>query len=541
MQTVKYEKIFSTAGPVNRPNLYKIDPLTRWDLQDVLSLIRNERYFLLHAPRQTGKTSCLAALVTYLNNEGSYYAVYTSFEVGVVAGDDYLSGITIIVQALLSNVGKTLKDKFDEKAARLYFNEVGPANGLQEILKYLAETLDKPLVLLIDEIDGLVGKTLMTVLRQLRTGYIDRPKHFPHSILLCGLRSIKDFRLYSMDEIVPAGNSSFNILAKVLRLGNFTRDEVANLYQQHTEETGQRFEDGVFDTVMEYTDGQPWLVNAIANEVTNEMRENRDRSVFITKDMIEVAKEHIILARLSHLDCLMDKLNEARVRRVILPMLTGELGKTQPDDVSYCMDLGLIKKVNGGLCMANKIYKEVIPRELTQDLQELFPNEIPSLWKNPNGTVNVNNFLTLFKDYWYENMAIWGSDMAGYKEACAQLVTLTYLQKVINGGGEINREYAAGTKKMDIYIKRPYYTGSGSRKKLRNQKIVLELKTITDEQNYDTVIQKALKQTAEYAKIVGVKEAEILIFNRGATQRWGAGDPVEPAEYDKVRLQIWKL
>ena len=66
------EKIFNTAGPMNRDNMYKIDPLKRWDLDEVLELIKQERYFILHAPRQTGKTSCMLALRDYLNKEGKY-------------------------------------------------------------------------------------------------------------------------------------------------------------------------------------------------------------------------------------------------------------------------------------------------------------------------------------------------------------------------------------------------------------------------------------------------------------------------------------
>jgi len=535
----KREKIFNTAGPVNRPNVYKIDPLTRWDMQDVLDLINNERYFLLHAPRQTGKTSCLDALATYLNAQGRYYAVCTSFEGGASAGDNYEVAIRNSIGRLLTDVKNTFKDSFDEKKAYTYFKEIDISNGISDMFTYLSRTFDKPLVLFLDEIDGLVGNSLLMVLRQMRAGYPSRPENFPQSIALCGMRDIKDYRIKVADDQIPSGLSPFNIISKSLRLGNFTKENVINLYHQHTEETGQRFDDGVVDLVMDYTDGQPWLVNALAHEVTYEMRENRDRSVCITKDMITIARENIILKRQTHLDNLVERLKESRVRRVILPMLTGEIRQLETDDVSYCIDLGLVKKINGGLFMANSIYQEVIPRELAEQSQGFFPDEIPTLWRNADGTVNVNKLLTLFHDYWYENMGIWTSEMSGYKEAAAQIITLTFLQRIINGGGDIHREYAAGRKRMDIYVKRFYYKGKN--KKLHIQKIVLEVKTISDNHNYDTIRQKALEQTSAYAKIVGVKEAEILIFNRGEKPRWSATDPVELTEYDGVKLQIWKL
>jgi len=539
MHNYKPEKNFNIAGPVNRPNVYKVDPLTRWDMQEVLNLINNEKYFLLHAPRQTGKTSCLKALADYLNTQGRYYVVCTSFESGASAGDDFQLAIENCIKTLLTDVKNTFKDNFDDEKAYAYFIKKGFSNGIADMFTYLSQTFDKPLVLFLDEIDSLVGNSLLMVLRQMRAGYPSRPENFPQSILLCGLRDIRDFRIQVSDDHIPSGYSPFNIISESLRLGNFTKENVKNLYHQHTEETGQRFEGGVVDLVMEYTDGQPWLVNAIAHEVTYKMEENRDRSICITKDMIAIAKERIILARRTHLENLIEKLKESRVRRVILPMLTGEIRQLETDDVSYCIDLGLIKKVNGGLFMANNIYQEVIPRELAEQSQGFFPDEIPTYWRNADGTVNVNNLLTLFHDYWYENMGVWTSEMSGYKEAAAQIITLTFLQRIINGGGDIHREYAAGRKRMDIYVKRFYYKGRS--KKLHIQKIVLEVKTISDNHNYDTIRQKALEQTSAYAKIVGVKEAEILIFNRGEKERWTAADPVEITEYDGVRLQIWKL
>jgi len=537
----KMERQFCIAGPVNQPEYYQIDPLTRWDLDEVLNLINSKKYFLLRAPRQTGKTSCLEALATYLNAEGRYYAVCTTFEGGASAVDNFEFTSQNIVKRLLTDVKNTFNDSFDEEKAFTHFMEKGFSNGISDMFTYLSRTFDKPLVLFLDEIDALVGNSLLAVLRQLRSGYPSRPASFPHSVLMCGMRNIKDFRINLGNEILPATLSPFNIIAEVLKLGNFTRDEVATLYHQHTQETGQRFADGVVDMVMDYTDGQPWLVNALAHEVTNRMRENRNRSVVITTDMIAVAKENIILDQRTHLDNLVERLKEARVRRIILPMLTGELRQTEPDDVNYCIDLGLVKKINGGLHIANKIYHEVLPRELSEQSQDFFPDDIPVRWRNDDGTVNVTNLLTLFKDYWYENMGIWTSEMSGYREAAPQLITLTFLQRIINGSGDIHREYATGRKRMDIYVKRFYYVGAGAQKTLQIQKIVLEVKTIRDDQNYDTIIQKAFEQTSAYAKSVGVTEAEILIFNRGEKPRWSAVDATEDVEYDGVRLRIWKL
>ncbi|HLP46019.1 MAG TPA: ATP-binding protein, partial [Candidatus Kapabacteria bacterium] len=162
-----------------------------------------------------------------------------------------------------------------------------------------------------------MGDTLIAVLRQLRSGYEKRPALFPQSIVLCGIRDVKDYRMHSdREKTIITGGSAFNIKAESLRLGNFTPLEIEKLYRQHTDETGQLFNKDVFTLVWELTEGQPWLVNALAYEACFEMKEGRDRANAITSKMIEQAKENLILRRETHLDQLSDKLKEDRVRRV---------------------------------------------------------------------------------------------------------------------------------------------------------------------------------------------------------------------------------
>ncbi len=176
-------------------------------------------------------------------------------------------------------------------------------------------------------------------------------RFFPQSIVLCGVRDVRDYRLYSNQEkAVITGGSAFNIKAKSLRLGDFSHEEIAILYQQHTQETGQVFDAAALDLVWEFTDGQPWLVNALGYEVCFEMEQGRDRSRPITADMIAEAKERLILRRETHLDQLVDKLQEERVRRVIEPMLVGEAfeERFRAADVEYVVDLGLVKREPGG-------------------------------------------------------------------------------------------------------------------------------------------------------------------------------------------------
>jgi type II secretory pathway predicted ATPase ExeA len=366
------EKYFSTAGPI-KPNLhYFVDTKKRWNLQEVLHLIRQEKYFVLYAPRQTGKTSNLLSLVDYLNKSGAYEAIYANIEAAQAAREDVKTAMGVIAGQIASRHQFYLKnDLLTNNWERLF--KKSAYQVITNLLTFWAENTDKPTVLFLDEVDALIGDTLISLLRQIRSGYDKRPNSFPISIILCGVRDIRDYRIHSSKtkEIITGG-SAFNIKAASLRLENFTKKHIEDLYNQHTQATGQVFEKDVIDLVWYYTQGQPWLVNALAYEATFNMKENRDRTKVITSTILKEAKERLILRRDTHLDQLTDKLQEARIRRVIEPILSGKMINPthRPDDVQYVRDLGLINVAqNGEISIANAIYQEIIPRELTWTMQ----------------------------------------------------------------------------------------------------------------------------------------------------------------------------
>lgn len=147
--------------------------------------------------------------------------------------------------------------------------------------------------LLIDEIDALVGDGLLTVLRQLRAGYHLRPKRFPHSVILCGVRNLRDYRVHARSEPEPiTDGSAFNISTDSLRLGDFTEGEIRALLAQHTDETGQAFLLEATQCIWTQTCGQPWLVNALCHQVYFRTERGLDRSRPITESDIREAKSN---------------------------------------------------------------------------------------------------------------------------------------------------------------------------------------------------------------------------------------------------------
>ncbi|HSO82464.1 ATP-binding protein, partial [Thiocapsa sp.] len=377
-------RFFNTEGPIKQDKHYSLPPLERWDLAQVLTLIDQEKYFLLHAPRQTGKTTCLLALMEYLNREGRYLALYANIETAQPARENVELAMTGIVQTLANSAHFWLGDSAPQALAREVLAEQSATVALGQFLARWSAQSPRPTVLLLDEVDALVGDTLISLLRQLRAGYSQRPTGFPQTVILCGVRDLRDYRIHSSSEAPITGGSAFNIKAQSLRLGDFNAAEVRALLQEHTAETGQTFTEEAMQRVWTLTVGQPWLVNALAYETCFEMRQGRDRSRPITLEMIEQAKENLILRRVTHLDQLADKLREPRVRRVIEPMLAGTaLGEVPEDDIQYLIDLGLCRMAPGrGLTIANPIYREVLPRILAFTPQASLPQIAPT-WLNP--------------------------------------------------------------------------------------------------------------------------------------------------------------
>ena len=190
------ERFFNTAGPMIPEDHYYIDPLTRLDWEDIQRLIRDKRYFVLHAPHQTGKTSALLSMMRTLNEEGRYACVYTNIEAAQAARGDAKEGIPIACDTISSDLAYYLKQPELQQWYLKEGKKFQPQNQLFQLLSYWAATSSKPTVLFIDEIDALVGDTLISVLRQLRAGYNKRPGGFPQSVILCGVRDVRDYRIH---------------------------------------------------------------------------------------------------------------------------------------------------------------------------------------------------------------------------------------------------------------------------------------------------------------------------------------------------------
>ncbi len=356
-------RFFNTAGPCRPEIHYTVDPLPR--LPEVRNLIDGEHYFVIHAPRQTGKTTFLYAMMHALNREGRYTALQVNIQPSASGRDPddamRIAGISIYDQAL----------RFLPEAERPPAYRDFPwqqESGLRSYLHAWALTCPKPIVLFVDEADSLMDELFLALLRQLRAGFEARPLGFPQSLALVGLRDVRDYKIRLRPDSTSLGTGSpFNIKTASLFMAGFTEVEMNALLDQHTTETGQVFTPEVRAELWRLTQGQPWLTNALANQIVAKVLDN-DFSQAITLDQVLTAREQLIQRRDTHLDSLVDKLREPQVREIAIAIINGALpdADTLDDAVQYAADLGLITRTNP-IRFANPIYQEIIPRISVHD------------------------------------------------------------------------------------------------------------------------------------------------------------------------------
>ena len=538
-------KFFNTAGPVNCEDHYCLPPLERFDLSEVEMLLEQKKYFVLHAPRQTGKTSCMLALMAYLNDKGRFRAVYCNVEAAQAAREDVQQAMNDIMRELALKARIYLKDGFLDREKEGYLRAGGHGTALSVSLTAWAENSPKPLVVIVDEVDALVGDSLISFLRQIRSGYAQRPSAFPHSIILCGVRDVRDYRIHSSREKeIITGGSAFNIKAKSLRLGDFLEPEVYALLEQHTHDTGQEFASEAKTCIWDFTHGQPWLVNALAYECCFEMKQGRDRSRTIDKDMVDQAKENIIARRETHLDQLADKLQEERVQRVIAPMLQGQDLNVRLDDIQYVEDLGLIRRTKQGPVIANPIYAEVIPRELTVSEQMNLEARYDQAWYvKENGSLDAEKLLSAFQEFFREHSESW-LERFQYKEAGPQLLMQAFLQRVINSGGRIEREYGLGRMRTDLLLLwplKPAVPGQPSWTRWQGpvQKVVIELKILY--KTLESTIKDGLKQTWNYMDKCGAADGHLVVFDRQSDVPWKEKVFQRKESFKDAEIVVWGM
>ena len=210
MNVLAMEKCFNIAGPCFPDEHYMLPALER--LPGIVRIVERRGYFVLHAARQSGKTTALMALVDEINGHGRMNALYFTLE-SVQRFTDPRDGIPKIVESMRNAV---LRHPLFKELVRDPNTEIPtlrplpPGLDVKAFLALLAEKSETPLAVFFDEVDCLSDDTLVTFLRQLRDGYVTRKiSPFPASVALVGMRDIRDYKA----RVRPAGQDRKGSLA----------------------------------------------------------------------------------------------------------------------------------------------------------------------------------------------------------------------------------------------------------------------------------------------------------------------------------------
>jgi hypothetical protein len=494
---------FNTAGPCIPGEHYMLPPERR--LGGVMRLIDEQKFFTLTAGRQTGKTTSARWIVRHLNATEGWRALWVDIQEAREEPDPTKAFRTVL-NCFAEACEFTLPNLAVPTAAEREVWLLDPATCIEKALSWLVKQDSRRWVVLFDEADGLVGAAMVSFLTQLRKIYIQRDtRTCPSSVILVGQRQVRDYALREEDRRVLSWlgtTSPFNVTAEAMTIGTFSESEVAELLAQHTKKTGQQFLPDAAHEIYRLGQGHPWLTNAMADQIVN--RDVEDRSIAITVEHVEASKETIILERRTHIDSLIARLREERIRKILDPMLAGgqTVDDVLDDDFAYVKGLGLIRFRAGHYEIANPIYREVIPRALTFVRQTQIMNE-PEWYVRPDGSLDMPKLFKDWQKFWREDGHLAAEGFA-YRESGPHLMLMAFLQRVVNGGGKIEREYGLGRKALDLLVV------------WKSERHAIELKI---RRNNETE-QRGIEQLAGYLDKLGLTEGWLVLFDLRKELSW---------------------
>jgi len=452
------KRCFSFSGPSDSALHYCIPGFLRSDSvskQAIMIMIKQERYFILHSQPRSGKTSFLIDLRDELNSTGEYAALYLDMsETSKCRVETTLEKIKCIIDLIDVQCRETFRANF--KVAELVAEFV-PAVALFSALCYLSKEMRRrglKFVVLMDQIHSVGDDVVLSIFRQLRTGHDQRPHTFPECVVLSDSRDPITYHNYSpkTKNISALEGSVFTSFQHSINLPHFSRNHVLALTKQHEKNTGQVFDAAAVDKIMEWTNGHPWCVNRVFYECV-EMHVT-DRKTLVTADAIDVVVRRLVLRRETHISNLSTVLRDDRIRSVFDKLLARRYCNDE-DSLQHAYYLGILTETNNNPQnlreITNKMYAEIIPRELVANEPKLTDSLLPiqiSDFIDEEHRIDIDFLIREFQAFFEKHGDLC---LSGYKESSPRLLFKAFCAQVVNRGGFVY----LGEKNIDIFIDWP--------------------------------------------------------------------------------------
>ena len=496
---------FGTQGPVN-PEQHYVVPRAE-ELTEFIKRVKEGRYIVIFAPRQTGKTTFFQrALAALAAEDLTYFPIQLNFEIYVDCDRSEF------YESLTKQISKEIERVFQKRgeglnAALKHFlenaqitNHLSMMEFFEQVQYFLKDGENRQkVVLIIDEFDGTPTSALKGFLHAFRHTYVaDTAFKCPHSLGIVGVKSIAQL---DYDRSV----SPFNIHDD-FALPNFTLDQVQELFGQYTDETRQAFAPEVIEAIHKQTGGQPFLVNRFAQILTEEMDIPKTETLTITH--FSQAHRQLLEERNTNIEHLLTNIRkDRRFETILMQIVSYEdsvLFNPDNDIINELATYGVITKGTDRRCkIVNPIYLHRIVqafKPLVNGLErDYFPEDTDGFqYLTDTGQIQMERLLDNFQDF---------IARAGFRilqvpetpqESIGQHLLFAYLdQFVVSVNGVMYMEVPTGRGKMDLII-------------LHNQrKYVVETKIWRSDRSYT----QGKQQLAAYLATEGITEGYYVVFD----------------------------
>ena len=488
---------FGTEGRLYVEDNY-IVPRTE-EIADFIDRVKQGKYIVLFAPRQTGKTTFFQlALDALTAEEPTYFPIQLNFE----EYEDYAP--SDFYRCFYNDICEEIKDVFQRRKAVLpetlgHFLdnvEINDHVSIRRFFEKLPSFLkNQKVVLVIDEFDAIPRDAVTGFLRSLRRIYLSGRTRCPHSVGIVGIKNIIQL---NYDRSV----SPFNIQQE-FHLPNFTLEQVQELLAQYTDEVGQAFASEVVTAIHKQTAGQPVLVNRFAQILTEELDIPKTES--ITMEHFTTAHAQLLHTKNTNIEHLTTNIRrDQRFESILMRIMANDDGvpfNLHNDIINQLATYGVIKEGTDGMCeILNPIYLYCILQAFKPVVngleQAYFPEDYDYL--TPTGQIELGALLDNFRDF---------IARAGFRilqvpdtpqESVGQHLLLAYIDEFVRRiGGVMHIEAQTGRGRMDIILTH------------NNRKYIIETKIWRGNNRYQTGKQ----QLAAYLKLEGATEGYYVVFD----------------------------
>ncbi len=497
-------RYFETRGPVNPEKNYVVSRTE--ETVDFIERIKNGRYIVLFAPRQTGKTTFFRRALDKLSTEDpNYFPIQLDFQIlRNVSSTVFYERLYVMlrgqIEAALRQCERGVSKELTHFLEHIQLTDSFSMLDFFNQLSYFLE--NQRVVVLIDEFDGIPETVVSDFLYTIRHIYLSNELHCPYSVGIVGVRSITQL---NYDRSI----SPFNIQDD-FNLPNFTLEQVQELYSQYTEETGQHFKPEVIEMLHKQTGGQPFLVNRFGQILTDEMdiplTETIGMEHFLTAHA-NISQERSV--NIQHL--LTNVRRDPRFKSILMKIISYESGvplNPHDDLMNELITYGVIAKGKEDLCeIVNPIYQQCILqafRPLFNGLEnDYFPED--TYFEDhltPEGYIDLERLLNNFRDF----IARVGFRILQVpntpQEFVGQDLLYAYLDQFVSiVRGNMYLEVQTGRGRMDLVIFH------------NRRKYIVETKIWEGEKRY----QSGKKQLRAYLTLEKAAEGYYVVFDHRET------------------------